>query len=226
MGDFIKKYSDISDPIDTPGVLGTSTIYDGVLGYTTADEHAGVAGACDEGNGNGVYGRSANRNGIYGHSSAKFHSGVAGINDNQTNEAGPGIYGKSKGSGVLGESETWHGVAGISESTTGGAGVYGKGKIVGVIGESNGSYGVYAYNSNAESSTASLYAKKEGIGYAALFDGFVKIDKGTLIIGNKSIKNLLDELEDRQTNNMMKLIIEIEKQLKIELLQKYLSMKE
>lgn len=129
MGDFIKKYSDISDPIDTPGVLGTSTIYDGVLGYTTADEHAGVAGACDEGNGNGVYGRSVNRNGIYGHSSARFHSGVAGINDNETNEAGPGVYGKSNGAGVLGESKTWHAVAGISESTTGGAGVYGKGKI-------------------------------------------------------------------------------------------------
>lgn len=129
MGDFIKKYSDLSDPIDTPGVLGTSTIFDGVLGYTTADEHAGVAGACDEGNGNGVYGRSANRNGIYGHSSAKFHSGVAGINDNETNEAGPGVYGKSKGAGVFGESDTWHAVAGISKSTTGGAGVYGKGKV-------------------------------------------------------------------------------------------------
>ena len=104
MGDFIKKYSDVSDPMGTAGVLGTSTIFDGVLGYTTANEHAGVAGVCDEGNGNGVYGRSANRNGVYGHSLAKFHSGITGINDNETNEAGPGDYGKSKASGVIGES--------------------------------------------------------------------------------------------------------------------------
>jgi hypothetical protein len=44
----------------------------------TANGHAGVAGACDEGDGNGVFGRSKNRNGVFGVSSATEHSGVVG----------------------------------------------------------------------------------------------------------------------------------------------------
>lgn len=55
MGDFIKKFSDSTDPEGTAGVLRTSTIFNGVLGYTTANGHAGIAGACDEGGANGVY---------------------------------------------------------------------------------------------------------------------------------------------------------------------------
>ncbi|MBS1516883.1 MAG: hypothetical protein JSS91_02220 [Bacteroidetes bacterium] len=56
--------SDNSYPQGTAGVLGTSSIFNGVLGYTTAEGHAGVAGACDEGMGNGLYGRSKNRIGV------------------------------------------------------------------------------------------------------------------------------------------------------------------
>ena len=40
------------------GVLGESSTFNGVLGVTTADGHAGIAGVCDNSNGNGVYGRS------------------------------------------------------------------------------------------------------------------------------------------------------------------------
>ena len=210
MGDFIKKFSDSTDPEGTAGVLGTSTIFNGVLGYTSAEGHAGIAGACDEGNGNGVYGRSKNAHGVYGHSSAKYHGGVTGINDNSSNEAGPGVLGKSRGIGVRGESETWNGVYGESKSTSGGAGVCGK---------SNTGCGVIAINSNPESNAAALYAKKEGVamGYAAIFDGVVKIENGFLMIGNKSLENLLDELEKRLEEKRLRLIYELEDQLNITL---------
>ena len=223
MGDFIKKFSDSTDPEGTAGVLGTSTIFNGVLGYTTADGHAGIAGACDEGGGNGVYGRSKNAHGVYGHSSAKYHGGVTGINDNSSQEAGPGVLGKSNATGVWGESETWNGVYGESKSTTGGAGVCGK---------SETGCGVIAINSNPESLAPALYAKKEpyiskgnegeyeikkiGI-YAAVFDGCVKIENGFLMIGNKSLQNLLDELEKRIEDKRLKLIYELEDQLNITL---------
>ena len=47
-----------------PGVTGTSSQFNGVLGITTANGHAGVAGVSDEGIGSGIYGRSQNANGV------------------------------------------------------------------------------------------------------------------------------------------------------------------
>jgi hypothetical protein len=72
-------------------------------------------------------------------------------NTNATDQAGPGLMGKSAAVGVWGESTTWHGTVGISHSTTGGAGLWGKGEAggpgtvgistawIGVYGETNGS---------------------------------------------------------------------------------------
>jgi hypothetical protein len=50
--------------------------------------------------------------------------------------------------GVWGESNTWHGLAGLSKSTTGGHGVYGKNLSggTGVVGESDGWMGVYGHS--------------------------------------------------------------------------------
>lgn len=93
----------------------------------------------------GVRGDSTNGQGVWGNSHAKFHAGVTGVNDNTTNEAGPGVFGTGKGTGVWGKSTTWNGVFGETESTTGGAGVCGvneKGNGVGVIGKSKKSVGV------------------------------------------------------------------------------------
>ena len=73
------------------GIYGRSAKSDGVIGITTGDGKAGVAGVCDTGNGNGVYGRSKTANGVVGYSSSDVHAGVAGANDNN---AGVGIYGK------------------------------------------------------------------------------------------------------------------------------------
>ncbi len=81
-----------------------------------------------------VIGESVEYNGVRGISHAAGEranaAAVAGINDNN----GPGICGESAGVGVWGESKTWMGVFGNSESTTGGAGVLGVGQGAGVIG--------------------------------------------------------------------------------------------
>jgi hypothetical protein len=70
-------------------------------------------------------------------------AGVTGINDNTTQQAGPGVHGKSAAAGVWGESTTWHSVVGLSTSPTGGAGVMGGGVGPGVIGTGETWHGVY-----------------------------------------------------------------------------------
>jgi hypothetical protein len=95
----------------------------------------------------GVLGESAQFEGVRGVSHAASHGAVVGINDNDTanpdNPAGPGVFGKSKGTGVWGESKTWMGVYGNSQSTTGGAGVMGEAVGPGVVGKSQTWMGIY-----------------------------------------------------------------------------------
>ncbi len=91
----------------------------------------------------GVLGESGQFEGVRGISHAGHHGGVVGVNDNQTDAAGPGVFGTSKGTGVWGESQTWMGVYGNSKSTTGGAGVMGEAIGTAVIGKSQTSHGVY-----------------------------------------------------------------------------------
>jgi hypothetical protein len=201
MGQPINGDSDNRNNPGIPGVLGKSTIFNGVLGYTTAEGHAGVAGACDEGNGNGLYGRSKNRNGVYGTSSSKDNNGVVGFNDGGGNgvlghspdgigvlglsEKNMGIYGKSKNqNGVYGNSSSKdnNGVAGFNDG--GGNGVLGHSKNgIGVFAKSEISEAVHAetnsqitaaiaaYNTNPEGTGAAIYAKKEGKGVAGFFEG-------------------------------------------------------
>ncbi len=100
--------SNISDGAGVPGVLGTSTSYNGVLGYTTAEGHAGVAGACDEGLGNGVYGRSKNRVGVFAvsenfeavhaESNSSKTAAIAAYNLNVNSESAA-IFAQKKGKG-------------------------------------------------------------------------------------------------------------------------------
>ena len=60
-------------------------------------------------------------------------------------EGSTAIFGQGSAVGVRGDGTTWHGVAGISVSTTGGAGVYGQNNTggPGMIGESKTWVGVY-----------------------------------------------------------------------------------
>ena len=62
---------------------------------------------------------------------------VPGVSGENTAEGGQGVRGQSKAAGVVGIGETWHGVTGLSSSTSGGAGVYGASEVgPGIIGES------------------------------------------------------------------------------------------
>jgi hypothetical protein len=91
----------------------------------------------------GVYGESTQFNGVRGVTYAPGHGAVVGVSENHTNQAGPGVFGQSDGTGVWGTSKTWMGVFGFSESTTGGAGVMGEANGAGVIGKSHSWHGVY-----------------------------------------------------------------------------------
>jgi hypothetical protein len=156
---FVNYWRNIMPPIngessqpEVPGVLGKSTTYNGVLGYTTAAGHSGVAGISDEGNGNGVYGRSKNVDGVVGYSAATGHSGVAGVNEQGD---GNGVYGRStKQAGVYGESKGFNGVLGqtTADGHAGVAGVSDEGNSNGVYGRSKNRNGVFGVSSAAEHS--------------------------------------------------------------------------
>ena len=119
------------------GVLGISRAGQGVWGHSVSS--TGVVGVSKSGHGAsgesdlsaGVVGVSNQFNAVRGISHASVHGAVVGINDNDTGTAGPGVYGESKGTGVWGQSKTWHGVYGETLSTAGGAGVWGEHKANG-----------------------------------------------------------------------------------------------
>lgn len=163
-----------------PGVLGESSTFNGVLGVTTAEGHAGVAGVADVTVANGVYGRSAKAQGVIGYSSAAGYAGVAGVNLGEAGygvlgsaDKGAGVVGRSKswkgvyghsetdhaiwgeadsGTGVAGIAKKWHGVYGESHSATGGAGVWGehKGAGAGAVGKSVTGAGVWGQSDQGE----------------------------------------------------------------------------
>jgi hypothetical protein len=155
---------------------------------------------------------------------------VRGENTNDTNAAGVGVHGVSNAAGVLGESKTWHGVAGLSQSTTGGAGVFGKGLSgnFGVLGESTTGAGVEGRSQSgpgvfAQSDAVGVWGKSKtwhgvagesqstttgGAGVygkgvrAGLFEGNVDIT-GNLTIQGVSIQSLLqriNQLEQQGAN--------------------------
>jgi len=85
---------------------------------------------------------------------------VTAVNTNATPQAGVGIHAKSAAAGVLGESSTWHGVAGITQSKTGGAGVFGAGDTggPGVIGTSKTWVGVFGETFGTQNGPAGVWA--------------------------------------------------------------------
>jgi len=85
---------------------------------------------------------------------------VIAENTNTTLNAGVGVHAKSAAAGVIGESTTWHGVAGITQSKTGGAGVFGAGDTggPGVIGTSKTWIGVFGETFGKENGPAGVWA--------------------------------------------------------------------
>jgi hypothetical protein len=112
----------------------------------------------------GIYGESTLFNGIRGVTYAPGHGAVVGISENHTPQAGPGVFGQSDAVGVWGTSKTWHGVAGFSESTTGGFGVYGEAIGPGVVGKSTTWFGVYGETAGVEGGPAGVCGEHKGVG--------------------------------------------------------------
>jgi hypothetical protein len=85
---------------------------------------------------------------------------IVAENTNTTPSAGVGVHAKSAAAGVLGESTTWHGVAGITQSKTGGAGVFGAGDTggPGVIGTSKTWVGVFGETFGNQNGPAGVWA--------------------------------------------------------------------
>jgi hypothetical protein len=185
-------------------VRGDSAISDAVLGITTADGRAGVAGVCDSANGNGVYGRSNQANGVIGFSMSNGSFGVAGINDVGT--IGAGVYGHSdKATGGLFVSIEGEGVRGTTNNPNHG-GVVGvnNGSGFGVYGESTQGNGVSGVSHSANAAVAAvnvagglgLWAEsKGGTQLAAHFQGNVEIAGDLTILNGKDIR-LADFAED------------------------------
>lgn len=147
--------------------VGESSLFNGVLGVTTSEGHAGVAGVSDSGVGNGVYGRSKNANGLVGYSSATGHNGVAGVNEDGN---GNGVYGRSKrASGVYGESAEFNGVLGVSKANghSGVAGIHDDGDGIGVYGRSKNREGIYGETQSATiAAITALMLNPSGVGAA------------------------------------------------------------
>lgn len=123
---------------------------------------------------------------------------LAGSFDNNRNV---GVGGKSEDVGVLGVSENGNGICGYSKKN---AGVFCKSEEHEALHAETNSYetaAIAAYNLNNDSNAASLYAKKTGKGYSAVFNGKVnvmegdlEIPKGDLIIKGINILNLLSHI--------------------------------
>jgi len=117
---------------------------------------AGLSGTGDEPEEVGVAGEAAQGAGVQGLSHAPFHPGVLGVNDNESDQAGVGVHGRSRAAGVVGESTTWHGVFGTTQSTTGGQGVAGDGPV-GVAGVGRTWIGVYGETHGTENGPAGVW---------------------------------------------------------------------
>lgn len=111
---------------------------------------------------------------------------VLAVNDNQTNQAGPGLLARSRAAGVIGESTTWMGVFGFTESTTGGHGVMGRavGGGAGAVGESTTGIGVFG---STESGEAAIRGDHKGGGFAGFFNGRVGVTADLNVNGNVNV---------------------------------------
>ncbi len=89
---------------------------------------------------------------------------VPGVSGENTADGGQGVRGQSKAAGVVGIGETWHGVTGLSSSTSGGAGVYGASEVgPGIIGESKVWHAIFG-SSKSTVGGAGVWGEHKGNG--------------------------------------------------------------
>jgi hypothetical protein len=166
------------------GVIGESQLAEGVRGVSHNPYHGGVVGVSDQNGGVGVFGT---------------------CDDGKGGVVGTGVWGKSRNWGVLGESQDYEGVRGISHNPNhggvvgicdkaNGTGVYGfcdDGSKnlpgTGVFGESSLGEGVHGETNslttaavagimlNPQGTGAGVYAESRGKGPAGWFQGNVTI---------------------------------------------------
>ncbi|PFM43744.1 hypothetical protein COJ45_27890 [Bacillus cereus] len=105
-----------------------------------------------------------------------------------------GVIGYGEAVGVQGEGTTWHGVVGLSNSTTGGFGVYGTNTAngTGVVGESKGWHAVGGF-SESTTGGAGVYGKGKDTGIIGEGEayGVIGVIQGEL--GYKSQAGILGE---------------------------------
>jgi hypothetical protein len=131
----------------------------------------------------GLVGESTGFNGVRGISHAEGHGAVVGVNDNNTGNAGPGVYGQSDGTGVWGQSKLWMGVYGNSQSTTGGAGVFGEGNGTGVWGQSKSTTGgAGVFGEGVGPAGIGIFGRGQKL--AGYFEGGVAITGDLAVTGN------------------------------------------
>ncbi len=146
-----------SDP-NVPAISGHNSVSGG-----------GVQG--DSASGTGVFGSSITSAGVAAESSrgpavkAVAHGAqptVDCVNDNAGDDAGPGLRASSRAAGVIGQSLTWMGVYGVTESNSGGNGVMGQavGGGAGVAGDSTDEPGVAANSHGAAPGPACGHAAR------------------------------------------------------------------
>jgi hypothetical protein len=186
-----KPYEGISTTNGIPGISGSNTGGDGVVGVG----HRGVVGQSDHYQGvfgkstdnAGVVGESQNFHGVYGVSHSVHNGALFGTND----AAGFGVIGTGL-IGVAGDSTGGLQGVGVRGSSPGGDGVVGRGHRgvrgesdeyqgvsgyskgnVGVFGESENLSGVYAVSHHPRN--AGLFATNDRGGPAAFFEGNIDV---------------------------------------------------
>ena len=116
---------------------------------------------------------------------AKGESSVGVLSSGDTN----GVQTEGGATGVFARGKTWHGVVGLSDSTTGGFGIYGENTTggTGVVGMSMKWVGVYGETAGVENGPAGVWGEHKGggIGVKAVSNtgvGLVAFSHGTAAI--------------------------------------------
>jgi hypothetical protein len=175
---------------DGIGVWGGSKSSSGVGGMTASGY--GVHGVSKTGH--GVHGDSETGTGVYGRTDASPTSpGQAGVFGEAFDAVA--VFGKSQSStgvggmsvagiGVHGVSNPGPGVRGDSENGIGVLASSENGEAVRAVSNSSNVAAVAVFNNNSASTTAALYAKKEGTeGNAAFFEGNVAVTRNLILTG-------------------------------------------
>jgi hypothetical protein len=150
---------------------------------------ANLVGEASDPNVAAVRGSHSSAAGVFGES--EIGPGVVGVSrGTDPNQKGFGVWGVAIGAAVVGESKSWMGVFGSTESTTGGHGVMGRatGGGAGVVGEGTKGIGVAGITDSGE---AAVRGHHKGGGFAGFFEGNVGVTGDVKLIG----QDLAEEFE-------------------------------